>query len=177
MKSKTELNKKAQELNALYDVSIIYGTSDGQFFLEKNRAYLHSGAKKLAVYEFPKDGTVADAVKTVINAATLPSPEFRAKDEKELEKNRDKKEALSTVDQEEKGNDNVNPQEEEAEALKAKETAIELLKSDSDLNLLEYKTALQLAKDLGLNIENKKLPTLLTALLAERENLKNQENG
>jgi hypothetical protein len=179
MKSKSELNKQAQELSIQYNAPVVYGTSDGQFFLEKNRADLHSKAKNLTVYEFPKDGTEADASEPVSNAGTLPSAEFRAKNEKELKKNKDKKAAppMPPADQGEKGNEGENPQEDEAEAQKAKEAATEILKSDTDLNQLEYKSILQMVKDLRLITENNKQPTLLTALLAERENLKNQENG
>ena len=110
MKSKSELNKQAQKLSIQYNAPVVYGTSDGQFFLEKNRADLHSKAKNLTVYEFLKDGTEADVSEPVINAGTLPSPEFRAKNEKELKKNKDKKAAppVPPADLGEKGNDSGN---------------------------------------------------------------------
>lgn len=49
--SKKELNAKAAPVFKEHpNASVLYGTSDGQFFLNKNRAELHASANKLSVH-------------------------------------------------------------------------------------------------------------------------------
>ena len=54
--SKTQLKEKAKEVfNAYPDAKTLHATSDGQFFLEQNRAQLHADENKLQVVEIEKD--------------------------------------------------------------------------------------------------------------------------
>ncbi|TWP31235.1 hypothetical protein ETU08_01780 [Apibacter muscae] len=86
MKSKEELNREAQSFLEQYKQKEVYGTSDGQFFLDKNRAELHARSKKeLSVYVFPKDGSTtaeanedwAEKLKATEDVNTLIYPELK----------------------------------------------------------------------------------------------------
>lgn len=68
--SKTELTKKAIEVFRENTGSVIYATTDGQLFFNKNRAELHAGKgkTKLGVYDIARadvalDPKEVDAVK------------------------------------------------------------------------------------------------------------------
>ena len=54
--SKTQLKEKAKDIfKSCPDAETLYATSDGQFFLEQNRADLHADENKLQVIEIEKD--------------------------------------------------------------------------------------------------------------------------
>ena len=48
--SKAELEKKAKDVFKEYpSAKSLFATTDGQFFLDKNRANLHAGAKEMSL--------------------------------------------------------------------------------------------------------------------------------
>ncbi len=60
--SKTQLKEQATEVFKQYpNTEALYATSDGQFFLEKNRADLHANENKLSVMNIEKDWTISTA--------------------------------------------------------------------------------------------------------------------
>lgn len=53
--SKTALNEKAVPVFKVHpNATVLYATSDGQFFLNKNRAELHANGNKLSVHDISR---------------------------------------------------------------------------------------------------------------------------
>jgi len=89
--SKTQLKEKAKDIFKSYpDATTLHATSDGQFFLEQNRAQLHADENELQVIEIEKNwdtstgsaqGTSASSVQGTSTGSATSSVTGDAEDE------------------------------------------------------------------------------------------------